>query len=620
MRLRPGFAEPLFQAFRKVPDLFCATAQIYFPEGARREETGKAVMPARESDSRDTSFPVRCEIPLAGEDLSYVLYGSGGCSVYDTSKLQRLGGFGEMYRPAYVEDLDAGYRAWQRHWPTVFVAGAQVVHHHRATTSRFYSDEELELVLDINYLRFLVRAVASPRVFRRLWKQALWRLNLKGAGHFPSFIAAAALGFAARAPRWLERPPANVWDEDLILGVGSGALAVFPGRSASGNPVVMVCSPYLPFPLSHGGAVRMYNLMRRASGQFDQVLVAFADELATPPLPLLGICSEIVLIKRTGSHFRPTTARPDVVEEFDSPAFHAAVQLTVRRWKPVIAQLEFTQMAQYAADCAPAKTLLAEHDITFDLYEQLLATGEDWEVRRQLGRWQRFEAAAWRQVDRVITMSDKDRARVKGARAVTLPNGVDLERFRPSQREPEPGRLLFIGSFAHLPNLLAVRFFLEEVWPRLAHVDPVLHIIAGSRHKYFLDRYRDRAGVNLDRPRIEVEDFVADVRPAYERATLVVAPLLASAGTNIKIMEAMAMGKAIVSTRAGVNGLDVETGRDVIVVEGAVAFAEGIDSLLSDEKQRRSLEAEARRTAAEKYNWDAIAREQEALYRELIGS
>jgi glycosyltransferase involved in cell wall biosynthesis len=85
-------------------------------------------------------------------------------------------------------------------------------------------------------------------------------------------------------------------------------------------------------------------------------------------------------------------------------------------------------------------------------------------------------------------------------------------------------------------------------------------------------------------------------------------------------MEAMAMGKAIVSTRAGVNGLDVENGRDVIVVEGAVAFAEGIDSLLSDEKERRSLEAEARRTAAEKYNWDAIAREQEALYRELIGS
>ncbi len=89
----------------------------------------------------------------------------------------------------------------------------------------------------------------------------------------------------------------------------------------------------------------------------------------------------------------------------------------------------------------------------------------------------------------------------------------------------------------------------------------------GARHEYFLERYRDRVALNPDQPGIEIEGFVADVRPAYERAAVVVAPLVASAGTNIKILEAMAMGKAIVSTPAGVNGLDLSAGEDFILAQ-----------------------------------------------------
>ena len=120
MLLGEGFFAPLVDAFEKVPDLFCATAQIFFPEGERRQETGKAVMPP---PARNLDFPVRCDVPAEGEDLSWVLYGSGGCSLYDAGKLRALGGFDEIFRPAYVEDLDLGFRGWQRGWPSVFVAG-----------------------------------------------------------------------------------------------------------------------------------------------------------------------------------------------------------------------------------------------------------------------------------------------------------------------------------------------------------------------------------------------------------------------------------------------------------------------------------------------------------------
>ena len=275
-------------------------------------------------------------------------------------------------------------------------------------------------------------------------------------------------------------------------------------------------------------------------------------------------------------------------------------------------------MAQYASDCAPAKTVLVEHDITLDLYQQLLAQGEDWEVRRQLERWNIFERDAWKNAGRVVTMSRKDQEMVPGS--TCLPNGVDLQRFRPAAAESGSMRVLFIGSFAHLPNLMALEFFMRECWPHLHPLGAQLHLIAGARHAYFLERYRDRVQPDLGQPRVELEGFVADVRQAYERAAVVVAPLLASAGTNIKVLEAMAMGKAVVSTSAGINGLDLTPGGDVVVVQSGAEMAAAIQDLLMNPEKRSAIERQARITVERAFDWDAIAREQKQMYDELIYS
>ena len=598
MLLEPGFFAALERAFQQVPDLFCATAQIRFPPGVRREETGKAVF----AQSAPTDFPVRCDEPLPGEDGSYVLYGSGGCSLYDTAKLHALGNVDEVYEPAYVEDLDLGYRAWQRGWPSVYVAGAIVEHRHRATTTRYYSEDQLAHILEINYLRFVARAVSDSKVFRRLWAQALRRLFLL-KGPLDS-AAGIALSGETRLP--------VVYSEDLFLALTDGSVSVFPGRAATGGkPRVLVASPYVPFPLSHGGAVRMYNLRRRAAGEFDLVLVAFTEHAAPPPAEVLAICAEVVLVHRSGSHSLPFTGRPEVVEEFASLSFRAALGQTVRKWSPAIAQLEFTQLAQYAPDCAPARTILVEHDVTFDLYQQLLHLDDRWELRRELDLWRKFETAAWRTVDRVVTMSEKDRRLVTSTPAVTLANGVDLERFRPGTSAPDPRRILFIGSFAHRPNVLALEFFVHQVWPLLHGV--TFHIIAGARHEQYA------VGADLGQPGIELDGFVADVRPAYQRSTLVVAPLIASAGTNIKILEAMGMGKAVVSTPAGVNGLDLASGEDFVLVHTPQEMAAAIENLLATPADRARIEAAARARVEHDCSWDTIGRAQSALYRELLG-
>ena len=218
MLLEPGFFAALDAAFSAVPDLFCATAQIRFPPGVRREETGKAVM--RQEGPLD--FPIRCDEPVPGEDLTWVLYGSGGCSLYDTEKLRALGNVDEVYDPAYVEDLDLGYRAWLHGWPSVYVAGAMVEHRHRATTSRYYSGGQLADVLEINYLKFLVRAVESPELFRRLWRQNLDRLRVTGR----TAALKAAAGIALRGHRGTAAPER----EEMLIALTNGSVACFPGR------------------------------------------------------------------------------------------------------------------------------------------------------------------------------------------------------------------------------------------------------------------------------------------------------------------------------------------------------------------------------------------------------
>jgi hypothetical protein len=278
-------------------------------------------------------FPLRCDEPIAGEDLTWVLYGSGGCSVYDAAKLRALGNVDEVYEPAYVEDLDLGYRAWQRGWPSVYVAAAVVEHRHRATTSRYYREEELERILEINYLRFLARAVADTRLFRRLWNKAVLRLKLRAAR------SSAALD-ALRAARSLamQGGPATsgVYSEEAFLALTNGSVAVFPGVPQTAKPRMVVATPSLS---------RRKHLVH---DQRDQVIVAFTSTLQAPSPEMLASFAEVVLVRRAKGR------------DGNAAAFHAAVQQTVNKWRPIEARLETEGMAQYSVDCGNARIILVK--------------------------------------------------------------------------------------------------------------------------------------------------------------------------------------------------------------------------------------------------------------------
>ena len=309
--------------------------------------------------------------------------------------------------------------------------------------------------------------MSAPAVFRRLWRQALRRLFLrKGPLHAAAGIALAG----SRAPR----PPRP---EDLFLALTDGSVSVFPGRPATGKPRVLIASPYLPFPLSHGGAVRMYNLMRRAAADFDQVLVAFTEHAAPPPPELCESARKSSWCTAPGSTTLPFTGRPETVEEFASPAFRAALRQTVRKWqpghRPTGIHPDGPVRRRIAPRPAPSWWSTTSPSTSTSSSSRL----EDRRERRdEYDRWRRFETAAWGTVDRVVTMSEQDRAVVRprhGRRR--SPNGVDLDRYRPAAEPPEPRRLLFIGSFAHKPNVMALEFFVNQVLPAAARRDAAHH-------------------------------------------------------------------------------------------------------------------------------------------------
>jgi glycosyltransferase involved in cell wall biosynthesis len=216
-------------------------------------------------------------------------------------------------------------------------------------------------------------------------------------------------------------------------------------------------------------------------------------------------------------------------------------------------------------------------------------------------------------------MSPKDAALLGPAVPSTpIENGVDLERFHPQPEQPGQ-RLLFIGSFRHFPNIAAYRFFTERVWPLLRDKFPqtTLTVVCGPDHLTYWRAFTDSPEPAPD-PRIRMLGFVSDVRPLYDETNLVLVPTTVSAGTNVKVLEAMAMQRAVVSTVSGCAGLGLTHGHNVWVGDTPEAFAAGVATLLADPERRAQIASAAYDHAVRNFDWRAMGNKLRALLRELL--
>ena len=477
---------------------------------------------------------------------------------------------------------------------------------------RAYRIGQAPLLLDCDArYRSLCRAVflyAPTKILAYNARLERHQLSFRTAIASLLFVRGVPLDRIFLRPRWLVP-----WKKDR---------SVYPAKvqEFQGRPVSMrrrrvgVVSPYFPFPLAHGGAVRIFNLLREMAEELDIFLFAFSDnETAEQRQPVLDLCARVILAaKPRYREPRWSTLAPPEVHEFRSPAMFEALARIRAEYTLEAVQVEYTMLAPYAGD------VLVEHDVTFALYRQIRDRSPGIAQRWDYRRWRRFEKKWIRRYRKVVAMSEQDRALLAAPNVAVIPNGVDLARFTPEMERPGE-RLLFIGSFRHFPNIVAYRFFVVQVWPILRkHSSQIsLTVVAGPDPLLY---WREHTGLSAipAHDRIRLLEFVSDVRPLYVEANLAIVPTLVSAGTNLKVLEAMAMDRAVVSTSSGCAGLGLEHSINVWIADQPEDFAHAIQTLLEDTSLRRHI-AEAGRLHAERnYGWREIGARQRALLRGLM--
>lgn len=260
------------------------------------------------------------------------------------------------------------------------------------------------------------------------------------------------------------------------------------------------------------------------------------------------------------------------------------------------------------------------HNVEFDVLRRTASDADHLLLRhyarRQWRATRREERRCGEGVDLLLATSRRDRdvfERELGLRHVAVvPNGIDLTEFVPPDDGPQPDTILFSGLMSYYPNQQAIRWFLDEVFPAVLRRRPGARlVVAGAAPPRWLSA--------LAGPHVEVTGFVPDIRPHVARAAVVVAPLRIGGGTRVKILEALAMGRPVVSTTIGAEGLDLVHGSSVLFAEEPGAFAEAILAVLADAELARQLGARGRQHVVDHFDWDRIGEGAHTLLASRVG-
>ena len=192
---------------------------------------------------------------------------------------------------------------------------------------------------------------------------------------------------------------------------------------------------------------------------------------------------------------------------------------------------------------------------------------------------------------------------VPQASVQTIPNGVDIDYFKPQGLPTLPDRLIFVGRMNWYPNIKAVQYIAKNIWPKLKQKHPGLEcdIIGANPPMSVITLSKELPGFN-------VHGFVDDVRPFIESATIYVCPIQDGGGTKLKILDAMAMAKAIVAHPVACEGIGVRNNQNIMIAENETAFVDTIDFLLKTKEKRETLGKNARRLVEEHYNYYSIGK------------
>jgi polysaccharide biosynthesis protein PslH len=401
---------------------------------------------------------------------------------------------------------------------------------------------------------------------------------------------------------------------------------------------ILFVTQIVPFP-PHGGVLqRGYNLLRELGKRNEVHLLAFhhPDELrdesavAESRRALGEFCKSVEYFELWPKRSKIHTAMALGMSLIYPKPFSVLAQMNLSLKKRIaqlcstdsidVVHLDTIALAPLKTACGSLPVVLAHHNIESQLMLRRAEHETNWAtqayVRLQARRLRRYESQQCAGFAVNITVSEADSLALKaiapGTRTAVVPNGVDTDYFSPRRGEESPA-LIYTGGMNMFANRDAVDWFLDAVWPRIKAAVPEVQFFAiGQRPSaQLLDAAaRDEA--------IKAPGFVDDVRPWVARSSVYVVPLRVGGGTRLKMVDAMAQGKAIVSTTLGAEGIEGSDGQHFVLADTPADFADSVVKLLRDPALRIRLGDEARRRAESHYGWPRLGERQVDAYTEAI--
>lgn len=392
---------------------------------------------------------------------------------------------------------------------------------------------------------------------------------------------------------------------------------------------ILVVTTKSPYPLFEGRALRTYNLIRQATLTHEVHLLSFVQT----PEDLAGLehmrtlCPVVESEKLyfDGSRWplvrdaaRELFSRaPLPVVKYRTAAMRARMGRLLAEHAYDLVHLDMLHLADYQDLCGDVPVVLGEHNVEHVILQRRADTEtrllQRTYLRYQAAKLKRYEAQACRRAHHVVSVSDLDTAQLQalapGAPVTTVPNGVDTSFFCAQGTPRQPDQLVFVGGFTWFPNLDAIRHFCEDILPRLLQARPSVRLTVIG-HSPDSPAVRELAA----HPQVTLTGLVDDIRPYVDAAAAYIVPLRIGGGTRLKILDALAMSKAIVSTSVGCEGLAVTDGQNILVADGPEAFAEAVLQVLREPTLARSLGQQGRALVEQRYDWAAVARDLMAVY------
>lgn len=633
MRVEPDFLAPLLAGFTD-ETVFAVSCQIFLGDKTkRREETGLT-----QAWWEDGRLRVTHREDPAVDRLFPCFYGGGGSCAFDRRKFFELGGLDELLAPFYLEDTDLGFMAWKRGWKVLYQPASIVHHEHRGTIGKRFNNDYIQSVLQKNFLLFTWKNIHGwSRLAGHFLFTQLSAVSFAWSGSVPGRTGAGGilrafrqLPQAARS-RWRARSLAAIDDSEVFRRTQP---AYFRDRFEAGPDYVpgrprrlrvLFVSPYPICPPVHGGGLFMYYTLRELSRWCDVhaiVMLDYASQLAANE-ELREYCRTVEYYVRTADrnpHLGSIT--PHAVHEFHTPEVEWLIQRQTLLYGIDVIQLEYTSLGQYARPFQRIVCALFEHDVYFQSIGRALPF-----IRSPLDRIKaqfeylraiRYELNLLPLCDHIQVCTDENKAYLESFLPALAPRidaglraGIDTARYPFPGGPRRPYSMLFLGSFRHTPNQVALEWFARYVLPLIVEKLPQARLIVAGSDPPARHAFADPSGA------IELLGFVDDVQPLFSACAMFICPIRSGSGVRVKLLEAFASGIPVVSTRLGAEGLARVDGEFCALADEAEEFASRVVHLLENEESAAAMAERARGEVEANWDMRVITRRLAGKYEDL---